>query len=61
MMAKAIVKRGKEFCVLHAHPKKKGSKTDKPIGSIIHCFPTKKKALAQHKAIIMSKKERGEM
>lgn len=54
-----VEKRGSQWCVLHAHPKKKGSKTDKPPGSVIHCFPTKEKALAQHRAIMASKAKRG--
>ncbi len=47
-----IAKRGNKWCVLHAHPKKPGSKTDKPKGSVIACHDTKKKALAQHRAIM---------
>lgn len=47
-----------KWCVLHGHPMKPGSKTDKPIGSIIKCFPGteegKEKALAMHAAIIIS-------
>ena len=50
-----IQKRGDEWCVLHGHPKKKGSKTDKPKGAVIACHPSKKKAVAQHRAIVISK------
>jgi len=49
-----VVKRGEEWCVVHGHPQKPGSKTDKPEGSIIKCFPTKEQADAMHKAIIIS-------
>lgn len=57
---------GRGYCVVHAHPKKPGSKTDKPIGTIIHCYPGKKsdksalrKAIKLHYAIKMSEKRRG--
>ena len=60
-----VVKKGDKWCVVHGHPKKPGSKTDKPEGSIIKCFPGtpegKKQAEAMHKAIIISKIKRGEM
>jgi hypothetical protein len=56
-----VVKRGDKWCVVHGHPQKPGSKTDKPPGSIIHCFPTREQAEAQHKAIIVSEIKRGEM
>lgn len=56
-----VVKKGDQWCVVHGHPKKPGSKTDKSPGSIIHCFPTKAQAEAQHKAIIISEIKRGEM
>ena len=42
------------YATVHAHAKKKGSKTDKPKGSIIAKFPTKKQAIAQHRAIAIS-------
>lgn len=51
-----IEKRGSKWCVIHGHPKKVGSKVDKPKGSVIHCFTTKKAALAQHRAIMANKK-----
>jgi hypothetical protein len=52
-------------CVIHGHPKKKGSKTDKPKGSNIKCYckgsrkQKMKKAQAMHYAIIKSQKRRG--
>ena len=49
-----IRKRGNKWCVLHGHPKKAGSKTDKPPGTIIKCFKTKAEAQAMHRAILMS-------
>lgn len=57
----SVVKRGDSWCVIHGHPQKPGSKTDKPIGSVIKCFPTREQAEAMHKAIIISqiKKEKG--
>lgn len=56
-----VVKRGDKWCVIHAHPKKPGSKTDKPIGAIIKCFPTKTQADAMHRAISISEaRRRGE-
>lgn len=54
-----IEKRGDKWCVLHGHPQKEGSKTDKPIGSVIKCFPTEKQAIAMHQAIIISQ-QRGD-
>jgi len=51
-----VRKRGNKWCVLHGHPKKKGSKTDKPMGSVIKCFSTKKEAMAMHRAIMAGKK-----
>jgi len=60
-----VVKRGEKWCVVHGHPQKPGSKTDKPEGAIIKCYPGtpegKKHAEAMHKAIIISKIKRGEM
>jgi len=47
-----VERRGKKWCVVHGHPKKAGSKTDKPEGSIIKCFDTKKEADAMHRAIM---------
>lgn len=57
----SVVKRDDKWCVVHGHPQKPGSKTDKPEGSVIKCFPTKEQAEAMHKAIIISqiKKEKG--
>ena len=56
-----VVKRDGKWCVVHGHPKKKGSKTDKPKGSVIKCFPGtpegKKKAEAMHRAILASQAE----
>ena len=46
--------RGGRYCVVHGHPKKKGSKTDKPKGSIIKCFKDKDKARKMHTAIVLS-------
>ena len=51
-----IVKRGKKWCVAHGSPKKPGSKTDKPKGTIIKCFDTKAEAEAMHRAIMANKK-----
>jgi len=53
-----IEKRGSKWCVIHGHPKKKGSKRDKPKGSVISCHTTKKAALAQHRAVMASKKRK---
>lgn len=52
-----VKKRGNKYCVLHGHPKKKGSKTDRPLGSVIKCFNTEKEARAMHTAILMSQKK----
>ncbi len=49
-----IVKRGNQWCVVHGHPKKEGSKTDKPEGSVIKCFNTKHEAVAMHVAITIN-------
>jgi len=49
-----VVKKGDQYCVVHGHPQKPGSKTDKPEGSVIKCFSTKAEADAMHKAIIIS-------
>ena len=59
-MIKAIKRKGKivGYGVYHAHPKRKGSKTDKPRGTLIKAFSTKKKALAMHRAIMANKKKR---
>lgn len=54
-----IKKVGKKWAVVHGHAKKKGSKTDKPMGTVMATFTTKKAALRMHRAIIISKKRRG--
>lgn len=48
-----------QWAVVHGHPKKEGSKTDKPEGAIIHKFDTKKEAEAMHAAIYLSQHRRG--
>lgn len=57
----SVVRRGNKWCVVHAHPKKKGSKTDKPKGSIIKCYPGTEAghqaALKMHRAIMAKKKK----
>ena len=49
-----VEKHGNRWCVVHGHPKKPGSKTDKPKGTIIKCFDTKAEAEAMHTAILLS-------
>jgi len=57
-----VEKRGGSYCVVHGHPQKKGSKTDEPAGTAIHCYSidkygeaeARKKANAMHYAIQMS-------
>jgi len=55
-----VRQRGRCVCVLHGHKKKKGSKRDKPKGTIIKCYcgPNMKenwrKARAMHYAILHS-------
>lgn len=39
-----IVQRGSQWCVVHGHEQKPGSKTDKPKGAIIKCFDTREEA-----------------
>jgi len=56
-----VVQRGDRWCVVHGHPMTPGSKTDKPIGTVIKCFPTKEEAIAMHKAIIISEAKRKDM
>jgi hypothetical protein len=51
----SVVERDGKWCVIHGHPKKEGSKTDKPKGTTIKCFDSKKKALAMHAAIMANK------
>lgn len=54
-----VEKRGGYWCVLHGHPKKPGSKTDKPFGTPIKCYSiaqygddvARRKAFAMHYAI----------
>jgi len=53
-ISKRVVKRGNKWCVVHAHPKKPGSTTDKEPGTVIKCFPTKKEAEEMHRAILIS-------
>ena len=64
-----IVKRGNRWCVVHGHPMKKGSKTDKPKGTIIKCYSftpgnkqseanAKAKAKKMHQAILISESKR---
>lgn len=51
-----MIKRvGDMWAVVHAHTRKKGSKRDKPKGTIIKKFRTKKEALAMHRAIMANK------
>jgi len=58
----SVVKRGNAWCVVHAHPQKKGSKRDKPPGTPIKCWSISKygnagarrRALAMHRAIAAS-------
>jgi len=52
LIENTVEKIGNEWCVVHGHPKKPGSKTDKPKGTVIKCFPTKKEAEAMHRAIM---------
>lgn len=60
-----VVKRGDQWCVVHGHPQKPGSPTDKPIGTPIKCYSiseygeegAKKKAQALHTAIILSQQQ----
>ena len=47
-----VVKRGNQYCVVHAHKQKPGSKTDKPPGTIIKCFNTRAEADRMHRAIL---------
>lgn len=64
-----VKKIGNAYCVVHGHPKKKGSKTDKPIGTVIKCFNfnpkvkgsearAKAKAMAMHRAIMAKQKKK---
>ena len=63
-----VVKKGNRWCVVHGHPQKAGSKTDKPKGSIIKCYtfdPSKEgseanaklKAQKMHRAILVSQQK----
>jgi hypothetical protein len=57
-----VKKVGNQWCVLHAHPQKEGSPTDKPAGTPIKCWSVKefgddgakKRAVAMHRAIQFS-------
>ena len=64
-----IEKKGNRWCVVHGHPKKKGSKTDKPKGTIIKCYSfnpkikgsearAKAKANKMHAAIMIQKQNK---
>jgi hypothetical protein len=53
-LQKMVVRRGSKWCVVHAHPKKPGSTTDRAPGTIIHCFPTRAQAERMHQAIGIS-------
>ena len=53
-----IKKVGKMWAVVHAHPKKRGSKRDKPKGTVIKKFKTKKAAYKMHRAIASSQARR---
>ncbi|MEX2753977.1 MAG: hypothetical protein Q6365_001195 [Candidatus Sigynarchaeota archaeon] len=55
-----VEKRGNKWCVLHGHPQKAGSETDRPAGSVIKCFNTAKEAYAMHYAIVKSEERRGD-
>lgn len=54
--------KGEYWCVLHGHPKKEGSATDKAPGGIIKCYSVadmgeesaKAAAEKMHRAILMS-------
>lgn len=65
-----IKKIGSAYVVVHGHAKKKGSKTDKPKGTVIKKYPfkpgserseaeAKRKAQKMHTAIILSQRRRG--
>lgn len=54
----SVVQRGSQWCVVHGHPKKAGSKTDKPKGSVIKCFASRARAMAMHTAIRLSQLRR---
>lgn len=62
-----VVKRGGYWCVVHGHPKKPGSKTDKPMGTVIKCYSiaeygeegAHRRALKHHAAILFSQRKGG--
>lgn len=62
MVVERTVDGVKRWCVVHAHPQKPGSPTDKPPGTIIKCWPHtpagKAKAEAMHRAILAAQAER---
>lgn len=69
-MVERVEKRGNKWCVVHGHPKKKGSKRDKPPGTAIHCYKfgsgtdntedeARQKAFKMHYAIAKSQERRG--
>ena len=57
-----VEKRGNNWCVVHGHPQKAGSKTDKAPGTPIHCYSidklgeaeARRRAEAMHAAIVHS-------
>jgi len=60
-----VVKRGNAYCVVHGHPQKPGSKTDKPKGTAIKCYSftpgneqseneARRKAFKMHRAILVN-------
>lgn len=56
-LEKKVVRRGNKWCVVHAHPKKPGSATDKAPGTPIKCFTgpnAKQRAIKMHQAILIS-------
>lgn len=56
----SVVRRGGSVCVIHGHPRKAGSKRDKPEGTAIKCYSIAKygeagawrRARAMHYAIM---------
>lgn len=63
-----VIKKGNRWCVVHGHPRKTGSKTDKPKGSVIKCYRfepgnaeseklAKRKAIKMHQAILISQQK----
>jgi hypothetical protein len=54
----SVKKTNSKWAVVHGHPKKKGSKTDKPKGAVIKSFKTKAEADRMHRAIMANKAKR---